>query len=323
MAAVAGMLLSSPLTEAAIAPELARMSIVMVDDDPSSIQVVRHVLRDHTDFRFATSARDAMRVLERRRADLILVDAEMPGENGFELCCRLKADLAYRDVPIVFVTSHDDLAFETHALGAGAADFIAKPIAAHRLRLRVRLQLQLKHQLDTIRAQAMVDAGTGIANRRALDQTLASEWSRARRIGRPVGFLLIDVDHFKAYNDHHGHPAGDRCLRAVASLAAEQARRPNDLAARFGGEEFALVLPHTDLDGARQVGEAIRGAIASAQLPHGRSPVAPHVTVSIGIHAAVPGDETGETAGLVEAADRALYAAKRSGRDRVRAASDA
>ena len=311
---------------------LQECSILLVDDDPIALKLVRQILSDYANVRFATSGADALRLARTSPPDLILLDGEMPGQNGFEVCKLLKADPALREIPVVFVTSHDDVEFENLALTLGAADFISKPVSASKVKLRVGLHLRLKQQIEALRRLANTDALTLLANRRRLDETLASEWSRARRNRLPLSLLLIDIDFFKAFNDEYGHPAGDRCLRGVADVIRGAARRPQDLACRFGGEEFAVVLPHTRTGGAVRVATSIRERLAAAAIPHRGSTVADHVTVSIGI-ACVAGDGTEEREprlpqdgdpepGLVAMADRALYAAKLGGRDRAEIAAE-
>lgn len=315
-------------------PALTDANLLLVDDDPGAIRVLRAALRAYKHVRFATNGADGMRLALEKTPDLILLDSEMPGESGFSLCERLKLERSLSDVPVIFVTSHDDLEFESRALGLGAADFLPKPISAARVELRVRLHLQLKHQLDQLRALASTDGLTGLANRRIADETLTREWRRAQRSGRPLSLLLIDVDYFKLFNDRYGHPAGDACLRQVAARVRSAARRPTDLAARFGGEEFAVVLAETALSGACRVADSIRRAIIESSIPHEGSAVAPHVTVSIGaacLGGEPPDAQLGsappppslrqfELADLIEAADQALYRAKKSGRNRVEAA---
>jgi diguanylate cyclase (GGDEF)-like protein len=296
-------------------------SIVIVDDDPVAIQLIRKALAEYGDVRFATNGADAFRVIQARVPDLILLDGDMPGENGFQLCERLKREEALRDVPVIFVTAHNDLHFETQALSIGAADFIPKPVSAPRVQLRVKLHLQLKHQIEQLRTLANTDALTQLANRRVLLDTLERECARAMRTGSPVSLLLIDVDFFKLYNDAYGHPAGDRCLEEIAKVLAAAARRPLDLAARHGGEEFALALPDTTRDGALHVAEAVRTALAGEAIEHRASRIADRVTLSIGGCTWLP---KARTAGhhsahkaLLAVADRALYVAKEQGRDRV------
>jgi len=180
---------------------------------------------------------------------------------------------------------------------------------------------RLLDHAESLRARSYVDGLTGIANRRHFDVALERELRRARRGGTPLSLLLMDIDSFKAYNDHFGHQEGDACLGAVARALDAMCKRPADLAARYGGEEFAAILPDTTLEQACAHAEAIRCHVAGLRLPHAPGAAHPHVTLSIGVAAWVQG-WADTPASLVEAADRALYAAKRSGRDRVLASTD-
>ncbi len=160
------------------------------------------------------------------------------------------------------------------------------------------------------------DGLLGIANRMCLDETLEREWRRAMREHAPLALLMIDVDHFKRYNDAYGHQSGDACLRAVARAAAGVLHRPGDLLARYGGDELMVMLPNTTADGARVLAHAIHEAIGQLHLSHQASPVLDRVTVSVGVAAAIPEDDAAP-AGLIAVADQALYAAKAAGRNRV------
>lgn len=174
---------------------------------------------------------------------------------------------------------------------------------------------KLETRLETL---AIEDSLTGLANRRRFDERLKEEWARAYRDRSSLGLLMIDVDHFKAYNDEYGHPAGDACLRLIAKIIAAEAQRASDLAARYGGEEFAVLLPNIDTAGCARIGERIRSAIHEAGLAHGSNPAAGCVTASLGGAVCRPAlERTAGVASLVEAADRALYAAKDAGRDRL------
>lgn len=169
---------------------------------------------------------------------------------------------------------------------------------------------------DKLASLAATDALTGLANRRAFDERLADEWARARRDGTQLSLLLIDVDHFKKFNDHYGHLAGDGCLRALGRILSAIARRPADLAARYGGEEFAVLLPSTGPEGCAEVGEGIRKALHDLAMVHAQNPPSRLVTASVGAATSVP-SQASDSSTLVAAADRALYAAKDSGRDRL------
>lgn len=174
-----------------------------------------------------------------------------------------------------------------------------------------------QNQLEAmLRSMSALDGLTGIANRRRFDEALAAEWSRAQREGRPLSLLLLDIDDFKAFNDHYGHPEGDRCLQQVARTIERTASRAGDLVARYGGEEFAVILPAADAEAAATVGERVRAAIEALGIRHEHSRVAKVVTLSVGAATTVP-SRSGAPAQLIEASDRALYRAKRGGRNRV------
>jgi len=305
--------------------------ILLVDDDPGAIELMARVLSAEGVLRFAVSGSDALRLARAVAPDLILLDAEMPGLSGFEVCAALKDDAGLADIPVIFVTSHRNESFEVAGFAAGAVDFIAKPINPQLVVARVRSQLRVKRMADELRRNATVDGLTGIANRRRLDEMLGREWLRARRSREPLALALVDIDHFKLFNDRYGHPAGDACLRAVAEGLRSICLRPGDLAARYGGEEFALLLPQTPELGARHVATRILDCLEALAIRHENSTVAPHVTVSAGIACcdgtssprdAALGRARGPSAGasirgLLGTADAALYAAKGAGRAQV------
>ena len=164
---------------------------------------------------------------------------------------------------------------------------------------------------------ATKDGLTGLSNRRSFDQMLMSEWARAHRTQKPLALLFVDVDHFKLFNDHHGHQTGDECLRAIASVVSRHAVRPLDLAGRYGGEEFALILPEMDCHSACVIAEEIRGAVTALRIAHGAAGAGDQVTLSVGVASQIPGAGDSGPDRLLGAADEALYVAKRLGRNRV------
>lgn len=192
---------------------------------------------------------------------------------------------------------------------ANALGFIAANCLQRSLRTQYAQSLVLQELLST-------DAMTGIANRRRFDDALEREWRRCARAGTPLSLLMIDVDHFKAYNDYCGHPQGDACLRQVARLLLDSVGRPGDLVARYGGEEFVCLLPSIGNAGALAVATKVAAALRNADIAHPRSPLGPRLTISIGV--ATANDLTVKAKTLVAFADKLLYAAKAAGRNQIK-----
>lgn len=297
-----------------------RPKILVVDDIPSNVHVLSRVLKGDYDIYFATDGEKALDLVQTRMPDLVLLDIMMPGMDGFEVCRRIKSDPATHDIPVIFISAKSEVEDETRGLEVGAIDFITKPISPPIVKARVRNHLLLKRQADLLRSLSFLDGLTGIANRRRFDDTMAREWRRCARSHLPLSLIILDVDHFKAYNDHYGHQAGDECLRVVAEVLSDHVRRPSDLVARYGGEEFVCLLPETDGPGATRVAEGFRTGVAERRIPHAQSPVAPYVTISLGVATVIPSAE-GSPEKLAEMADQLLYRAKRTGRNRVQDAT--
>jgi len=257
--------------------------ILVVDDDLGTIKVMGRILFGIGRLRVATCGEVALRLARDAVPDLILLDAEMPDMNGFEVCETLKTDPVLADVPVIFVTSHGEEALEVTGLDMGAVDFIAKPFSAPLVQARVRTQLRVKHLTDELRRISAMDPVTGVANRRHFNESLEREWLRARHRGEPLSLLLIDVDHFKLFNRRYGHAAGDACLRCVAQALQVACLHPADVVARYGGDTFALLLPQTPREGAEHMARRVLDAAEALDIPHESSTTARHVTVRIGI----------------------------------------
>jgi diguanylate cyclase (GGDEF)-like protein len=296
--------------------------ILVVDDAMENIQILNGALAAEHEVLFAMSGEKALELARSRRPDLILLDAMMPGMDGYAVCAALRAASDTRDIPVIFVTALKTPEDETRALAAGAADYISKPVNAAVVRARVRTHLTIKRQSDALRALTLTDGLTEVANRRAFDQRIEAEWRRCARAHLPMALILVDLDHFKAYNDAYGHQAGDASLVQAGAAMRRVAARPQDLVARYGGEEFAILLPQLDAAGAEGVARRLQGELQQLAIPHAASPTAPYLTASMGIAALVPGD-SGAPADLVQQADALLYQAKAAGRNRYQVGQEA
>ncbi len=296
--------------------------VLIVDDERLNINILNDVLKDKYKIKVALNGTQALeRAMSDPQPDIILLDIVIHGMDGFEVCQELKVNPDTADIPVIFITSKYSEEDEVRGLELGGADFISKPIRPQIVRARVKshvTQLLQKRQLKKMHAQVLAisrrDGLTGIPNRRRFDEFLEQEWSRSRRSGTSLGLLMMDIDHFKRYNDHYGHSDGDICLKQVAEVLNKQIRRPPDLVARYGGEEFACLLPDTELNGIRQVGQSFLESVRSLSIPHAQSPVAEIVTLSVGGTSIVPSREA-PVQQLIEAADALLYQTKNNGRD--------
>ena len=294
-----------------------RPRVLVVDDVPANLDVlVEHFQNDNIELAVAVSGLDALRLAQHTPPDLILLDVMMPDMSGYDVCRQLKDDPLTRDVPVIFLTAMSDAVDEEKGLALGAVDYITKPFVLPVLKARVRNHLELKRKTDLLAELVHLDGLTGIANRRRFDSQLEHEWNRCARFHHPLSVLMIDVDHFKLYNDCYGHGRGDDSLRAVASALQQTLRRSNDLLARYGGEEFAVLLAEVNQTEAARLAEQLRQRVESLALPHAASPVIPQVTISVGVACVVP--QLGyQPRQLVEQADRQLYLAKARGRNQV------
>jgi diguanylate cyclase (GGDEF)-like protein len=302
-------------------PDQSKPSVLIVEDDGSIQALLAAVLGGEWEVRTATTGEAALRQAAERAPDIILLDIGLPDLDGLEVCRRLKANPRLEQVPVVFLTGRTSGEDEIDGLQAGGIDYITKPINPAVLKARIRNHLELKQNRDELVRLARTDGLTGLYNRRTFDDLLQREWRRLARTGEPLAVIMMDVDHFKLYNDTYGHGGGDVCLQRVARAAVGALQRPADVVARYGGEEFVALLPETKLEGAIAVAEAIRAAVAALEIPHTASKTAAHVTVSLGAACTVPQPDK-DPASLLELADQQLYAAKSEGRNRAKGVND-
>jgi len=290
--------------------------VLIADDDGINRQVLATLLKPEYVVLLAKTGEQAIERAQRHLPDLLMLDVMLPDMDGYEVLRRLRADPATAHIEVIFITGMGRPEDEARGLKLGAADYITKPFNTTVVMARVATHLEVVRQRRMLEHLAHMDGLTELANRRRFDEIYASEWQRANRHAHTISVALLDIDCFKQYNDHYGHPAGDRALRAVARVVRNAMRRSCDIAARYGGEELVILMPETDAAQALYVAEGIREAVAQLLIPHEKSVASPVVTVSIG-GATLPQGSRETAPALFDAADTALYRAKEAGRNRV------
>ena len=307
------------------------LKVLVVEDSKVTLKVLCNFL-ERMDIKQPLTAETGAAALElyrKERPDIILLDAQLPDIDGFDIASQIRSSEQKDDwTAIIFLTSMTKDADLARGIEVGGDDYLMKPVSEVVLHSKVRAMRRLiemqrslvdiTHQLNAANKElqrlSTTDGLTGIPNRRMFDELSIREWRRCERMKKPIALVMLDIDNFKLFNDEYGHQAGDECLRAVAGQVARAAPRAADLAARYGGEEFVLVLGETDADGARWVAENVRQHVSELGILHATPKR--HVTVSCGVASVLP--QSGfsfET--LLRSADRALYQAKAEGRDRV------
>lgn len=285
-----------------------------MDDESTNIQLLAACLKQKYVIKVATSGQQCLDLIQNLLIpDLILLDIEMPDMDGYTVCRCLKCYKETESTPIIFVTGKDGDDDEEKGLQHGAVDYITKPIRPAVVLARVDTHVTLKQQSDKLKTMALRDQLTGLYNRFYLLEEADHKIAFAKRHKHEISLLMLDIDFFKLINDKHGHPTGDAVLKAVAKLLMKETRM-EDIVARFGGEEFVIVLDHADIEGAKYKAEKIRREIEKL------IPEKILVTVSIGLAQYRSGKETFEQ--LLKRADNSLYQAKEQGRNRVIIAED-
>jgi diguanylate cyclase (GGDEF)-like protein len=304
-------------------PSASKGNLLIVDDTADNLVALSGILTQKGyETRTVINGRMALMVAETAPPELILLDVCMSDIDGYEVCQALKANPVTREIPVIFLSALDDIQFKVKAFEVGGVDYIPKPFHEAEVLARVETHLSLRRLQQQFQAAnrellrlANLDSLTQLANRRCFDQHFAQEWRRLAREQLPLALIICDIDYFKQYNDTYGHLAGDACLRQVSDLLQACIQRPADLVVRYGGEEFAILLPNTTTIGAMHIAQQIQTEIHKLQKAHAGSTISPYLTVSQGIATLIPDLEI-EPNFLIAAADQALYRAKQSGRDR-------
>ena len=323
---------------------MRKISILIVDDRPENLLTLEMLLESpELEIIRADSGEQALSQTLDHDFALILLDVQMPGMDGFETAELLRSHKKTSGIPIIFVTAaHKELHHVFKGYDSGAVDYMFKPLEPVVLKSKVKIFLELfrqrtlleektreldaqvvklevlKYELEKsnekLHQLSSCDGLTQLPNRRFFDEALAHEWNRSIRDQTPLSLIMADIDHFKAYNDTYGHVAGDECIKQVGMQLLETLLRDVDKVVRYGGEEFAAILPETDTKGGEFVAKRMIEGISNLNILHGSSPVENYVTISIGLATIIPQSGMRETK-LIQLSDKALYKAKNSGRN--------
>lgn len=294
-----------------------KCTILAVDDTATNLKVISNILSEEYDMKFANSASVALSILEKCTPSVILLDIMMPNIDGYELIKIIKERRETKDTPVIFITAKDSDDDEEKGLSLGAADYISKPIVPAILKLRIKNQLEIINQRKMLEELIHVDHLTQIPNRRQFDVTLVKEWQRCQRAKQPLTLYMIDVDFFKLYNDFYGHAHGDEVLVKVASAMKGLCKRGSDFIARWGGEEFVMLVPELDAMQAKKLGTKLCEIIESLNIKHQKSKTSNFVTISVGGLTVIPGASFHDEQVLLKSADELLYQAKENGRNQA------
>ncbi|HAS61731.1 MAG TPA: diguanylate cyclase response regulator [Vibrio sp.] len=323
-----------------------RPSVLIVDDRPENLITLEVLLEPfNLDIVRATSGVEALAHTLDYDFALVLLDVQMPGMDGYEVAELLRGNKKTKSIPIIFVTARSKTETQIfRGYESGAVDYMFKPIEPIVFNGKVRVFIELFEQKEALRRKTIefdqklaeleelqqqleetneqllmlstTDGLTGLFNKRRFEQIFSEEWERASRTQTSLSLIMLDIDHFKLYNDTFGHHLGDDCLRTVAKALRQMELRELDRIARVGGEEFAIVLPDTDQQGAELVAERVRNVINELRIPHNESSGRDIVTASFGVSSIFPTRDLSSRY-LAEAADEALYESKSNDRNCV------
>ncbi|UZE95671.1 GGDEF domain-containing response regulator [Alkalimarinus alittae] len=298
------------------------MNVLLVEDSRAIRELVTAYIEE-MGHRVVTAetGESAMELFDKKQINLVIMDIQLPGIDGFEVTRRIRARLFGDWLPIVFLSSNSSDAHFVEGINAGGDAYLAKPVNGPVLQAMVRamgriveIQEQLQKTNEKLSQLAHIDALTELNNRRGFVLLYGREWARSSRESLPLSVIMIDIDSFKAYNDNYGHLAGDDTLRLVAKTLLSSLLRPTDIVARYGGEEFVVLLPNTTLEGSMRVAERLRGTIENQMISHEFSSTGNYLTISAGCAEKVKDQAATQ---LIDKADQNLYKAKENGRNQV------
>ncbi|MCP4020223.1 MAG: diguanylate cyclase [Desulfobacteraceae bacterium] len=291
--------------------------ILLVDNIETNLTVLGIMLEEWGyEISVATNGEQMLSCAVSNPPDLILLAVQMPEMDGYEACNALKQTELTAHIPVIFLTPVSDVEEIIKGFDAGGVDFVPKPFNRRELLARIHTHLELKFAREKIEHLSWYDELTNIPNKRFFNRSFAIEWKRALRKKVSISLLMVDIDHFKKFNDTHGHIEGDRCLQTIAKTIESCIERPADFTARFGGEEFICVLPDTDEAGALHIAEKILQQVAQLKISVVVDGEQFDNNVSIGASTTIPAKET-DMMQFISKSDKALYQAKQNGRNQV------
>ena len=290
-------------------------TLLIVDDEAMNLKILSNILLSEYTVLTAKSGEEAIEKAREYRPDLILLDIIMPGMDGYETLVEIKKCETIKNTPVIIITGLNSIEDEEKGLSLNAVDYITKPFSNIVVRIRVKNQIEIINQMRTIELLSLTDKLTTLPNRRCFDDRLNLEWKLAIRERTQLSLLMIDIDKFKIVNDTFGHQHGDVVLQTIANILNRSFRRPGDFSARWGGEEFVVLLPRTIMEGALEIAENLRAEVENEVILC-ESGSTMKVTVSVGVNSLIPEQNTTINA-FISNADKALYAAKDAGRNKV------
>ena len=288
-------------------------TILITDDEKSNLDILGSILSSTYNLLIARNGSRAIELAKEHNPDLILLDVLMPDMSGFDVITKLRESETTDKIPVIFITGLTSTEDEEKGFLLGAVDYITKPFKKTIVKARVNTHIKIVDQMRTIELIGLIDPLTKISNRRGFENRLNAEWGRSSREKSPISILVMDLDNFKTYNDTYGHQQGDAALKAFAKAAAQALRRSVDFPARWGGEEFVILLPGTETVGAAEVAERVRKN-AEEMVIFTEDGVETKMSVSIGVNSTIP-DTDASMDHFIKKADQALYKAKESGRN--------
>ncbi|MCL1999326.1 MAG: diguanylate cyclase [Turicibacter sp.] len=293
----------------------SKNTILIVDDEVMNIKILLNLLMPDYILYVAKDGNTAIQMALTHMPDLILLDIVMPEMDGYTVLKELRASRETQNIPVIFITSLSSEEDEKKGLALEVADYISKPFVPELVKLRIKNQMKIVRYLKIIENLSETDTLTGLHNRRAFNKQLLHEWGRAIRNHSTLSMLLLDIDHFKAYNDTHGHQQGDVVLRTVANIFKHTLKRSTDFVARWGGEEFIILLPDTTLAKAINIAEVLREEVAHCRLKLDNGQTA-NITISVGVNEIAPNSGS-KIDKFISDTDKAMYLAKSQGRNKV------